>query len=91
MSEMRILKVGSMVLWGTQMGGILDASMRESSGDRTDSTFVRVTVYQCKLNAIMRESEKRRSLTLRRAMLEDRYSETMSMKEVESKGNVYRV
>ena len=51
---------------------------------------VRVTIYQCKLNAIMRESEKRRSSTLR-AMLEDRYGETMSMKEVESKGIVYRV
>ena len=51
---------------------------------------MRVTVYQCKLNAIMRESEKRRSSTLR-AMLEGRYSETMSMKEVESKGIIYRV
>ena len=52
---------------------------------------MRVTgVYQCKLNDTMRESEKRRSLTLR-AMLENRYSETMSMKEIKSKGIVYRL
>ena len=55
-----------------------------------EDDIVRVTVYQCKLNAIMRESEKRRSSTLR-AMLEDRYNETMSMKEVKSKGIVYWV